>query len=120
MAPRRRLRQAYTSQIVALLMFALLISNNRVSMRKRRQAIMQAMGQLPRHVEQVPARGYYYFGDFGGWGFAPPPSRAGVGPTGYPPRRGGFPLSWILPPRVLKILWCPLIAPRVALFRGDL
>eukprot|EP00667_Euglena_gracilis_P004860 EG_transcript_4891 len=47
--------KAYTSQIVALLMFALLISNNRVSMRKRRQAIMQAMGQLPRHVEQVLA-----------------------------------------------------------------
>lgn len=98
MAPRRRLRQAYTSQIVALLMFALLISNNRVSMRKRRQAIMQAMGQLPRHVEQVPARGYYYFGDFGG--LPPPPPGRGLGRLGTPPEGG--PSSILDPPWVLK------------------
>jgi len=47
--------KAYTSQIVALLMFALLVSENRASMLKRRAVIMRAMGDLPAHVRQVLA-----------------------------------------------------------------
>lgn len=45
--------KAYTSQIVALLMFALLISENRASVQPRRKAIIEAMSHLSQDVEEV-------------------------------------------------------------------
>jgi glucosamine--fructose-6-phosphate aminotransferase (isomerizing) len=45
--------KAYTSQIMALLMFALLISENRACAQQRRKAIIQALEDLPKHIEEV-------------------------------------------------------------------
>ena len=39
--------QAYTSQFVALVMFALVMSEDRVSMQPRRQQIIQGLKKLP-------------------------------------------------------------------------
>lgn len=39
--------QAYTSQFVALIMFALLISDDRISMQARRREIIQGLKVLP-------------------------------------------------------------------------
>ena len=45
--------KAYTSQIVALLMFALLISENRASAQPRRKEIIKEMEKLPQMVEET-------------------------------------------------------------------
>ena len=39
--------KAYTSQIVALLMFALTLSDDRISMQSRRNHVIQALRELP-------------------------------------------------------------------------
>lgn len=39
--------QAYTSQFIALVMFALMMSEDRISMRKRRMDIIKALHELP-------------------------------------------------------------------------
>ncbi|XP_063721868.1 glutamine--fructose-6-phosphate aminotransferase [isomerizing] 1-like isoform X2 [Symsagittifera roscoffensis] len=45
--------KAYTSQIISLLMFALLISADRISMMERRKAIISELEKLPKKIEKV-------------------------------------------------------------------
>ncbi|XP_005992489.1 glutamine--fructose-6-phosphate aminotransferase [isomerizing] 1 [Latimeria chalumnae] len=45
--------KAYTSQIVALVMFALMMCDDRISMQKRRREIIQALQMLPELIKEV-------------------------------------------------------------------
>ncbi|KAK6748259.1 hypothetical protein RB195_001096 [Necator americanus] len=45
--------KAYTSQILALLMFALVLSDDRISMTNRRKEIINALNQLPDLIREV-------------------------------------------------------------------
>ncbi|CAD6195299.1 unnamed protein product [Caenorhabditis auriculariae] len=45
--------KAYTSQIIALLMFALTLSEDRISMMKRREEIIDALNKLPELIRDV-------------------------------------------------------------------
>jgi glucosamine--fructose-6-phosphate aminotransferase (isomerizing) len=45
--------KAYTSQFVSLLMFALLLCEDRISMQARRLAIIESLRQLPEKIKQV-------------------------------------------------------------------
>ncbi|KIH54016.1 SIS domain protein [Ancylostoma duodenale] len=45
--------KAYTSQILSLLMFALVLSDDRISMTNRRKAIISALNQLPDLIKEV-------------------------------------------------------------------
>lgn len=45
--------QAYTSQFVALIMFALLMCDDRISMQPRRREIIQGLRVLPGTVNQA-------------------------------------------------------------------
>ena len=45
--------KAYTSQIISLVMFALVISEDRMSFRERRLEIMSALRQLPEMIKEV-------------------------------------------------------------------
>ncbi|KAK0398337.1 hypothetical protein QR680_002540 [Steinernema hermaphroditum] len=45
--------KAYTSQILALVMFALVMSDDRISMQERRHSIIKAMRALPDLIKQV-------------------------------------------------------------------
>ncbi|XP_072881397.1 glutamine--fructose-6-phosphate aminotransferase [isomerizing] 1-like isoform X2 [Hemitrygon akajei] len=45
--------KVYTSQFVALVMFALLISEDRISMQKRRREIIQGLQALPDQIKEV-------------------------------------------------------------------
>ncbi|CAB3405317.1 unnamed protein product [Caenorhabditis bovis] len=45
--------KAYTSQIISLLMFALTLSDDRMSMTVRRKEIIQALNDLPDHIRKV-------------------------------------------------------------------
>jgi glucosamine--fructose-6-phosphate aminotransferase (isomerizing) len=45
--------KAYTSQIIALLMVGLLMSEDRLSLQTRRADIIQALHDLPKHIEHV-------------------------------------------------------------------
>ncbi|PAV81757.1 hypothetical protein WR25_17499 [Diploscapter pachys] len=45
--------KAYTSQIVALLMFALTLSDDRISMQSRRNHVVQALRELPEMIRRV-------------------------------------------------------------------
>ena len=45
--------KAYTSQIISLVMFALVISEDRMSFRERRLEIMTALRQLPEMIREV-------------------------------------------------------------------
>jgi len=47
--------KAYTSQILALVMFALVVSEDRISLQPRRAEIMQALEKLPDQIRQVLA-----------------------------------------------------------------
>lgn len=39
--------QAYTSQIIAMVMFALVLSADRISLQERRKEIIEALSRLP-------------------------------------------------------------------------
>uniref|UniRef100_A0A158P5Z6 glutamine--fructose-6-phosphate transaminase (isomerizing) n=1 Tax=Angiostrongylus cantonensis TaxID=6313 RepID=A0A158P5Z6_ANGCA len=45
--------KAYTSQILSLLMFALVLSDDRISMMSRRKEIITALGELPGLIQEV-------------------------------------------------------------------
>uniref|UniRef100_A0A8C4Q233 glutamine--fructose-6-phosphate transaminase (isomerizing) n=1 Tax=Eptatretus burgeri TaxID=7764 RepID=A0A8C4Q233_EPTBU len=45
--------KAYTSQVVALVMFALFMSEDRISMKQRRQAIFKGLQELPDQIREV-------------------------------------------------------------------
>lgn len=45
--------KAYTSQILALTMFALVMSEDRISFQPRRKAIIQGLKQLPDMIKEV-------------------------------------------------------------------
>lgn len=45
--------KAYTSQFLALAMFALMMSEDRISMQEKRKGIIQAMNQLPELIKKV-------------------------------------------------------------------
>ena len=45
--------KAYTSQFLALVMFALVMSEDRISMQPRRSEIIQGLRDLPEHIQQV-------------------------------------------------------------------
>ncbi|KAM7533232.1 hypothetical protein Aperf_G00000119840 [Anoplocephala perfoliata] len=45
--------KAYTSQIIALVMFALVISADRISFQERRREIIEALGRLPEQVDSI-------------------------------------------------------------------
>ncbi|CAI5442698.1 unnamed protein product [Caenorhabditis angaria] len=45
--------KAYTSQILSLLMFALTLSDDRISMQQRRDEIIQALNDLPNQIREV-------------------------------------------------------------------
>ncbi|XP_078386829.1 glutamine--fructose-6-phosphate aminotransferase [isomerizing] 1-like [Cetorhinus maximus] len=45
--------KVYTSQFVALVMFALMMSDDRISMQKRRQEIIQGLQTLPDQIKEV-------------------------------------------------------------------
>ncbi len=45
--------KAYTSQMLSLVMFALVMSDDRISFQPRRQAIIQGLKQLPSMIEKV-------------------------------------------------------------------
>ncbi|XP_051897567.1 glutamine--fructose-6-phosphate aminotransferase [isomerizing] 1-like [Pristis pectinata] len=45
--------KVYTSQFVALIMFALMISEDRISMQKRRKEIIQGLQSLPAQIKEV-------------------------------------------------------------------
>ena len=45
--------KAYTSQIISLVMFALVISEDRMSFRERRREIISALKQLPELIKEV-------------------------------------------------------------------
>jgi glucosamine--fructose-6-phosphate aminotransferase (isomerizing) len=47
--------KAYTSQILALVMFALVVSEDRISLQPRRAEIMEALEKLPDQIRQVLA-----------------------------------------------------------------
>lgn len=47
--------KAYTSQILSLVMFALVVSEDRISLQPRRAEIMQALEKLPDQIRQVLA-----------------------------------------------------------------
>ncbi|XP_027197509.1 glutamine--fructose-6-phosphate aminotransferase [isomerizing] 2-like isoform X1 [Dermatophagoides pteronyssinus] len=45
--------KAYTSQVISLVMFALVMSEDRISMRPRRSEIIQGLKKLPEQIKQV-------------------------------------------------------------------
>lgn len=45
--------KAYTSQVISLVMFALVMSEDRISMRPRRSAIIQGLKALPDQIKEV-------------------------------------------------------------------
>jgi len=45
--------KAYTSQIVALVMFALVLSQDRISLKARRQTIIEGLNRLPDQVNEI-------------------------------------------------------------------
>ena len=45
--------KAYTSQFLALVMFALVMSEDRISLQPRRSEIIQGLRDLPGHIQQV-------------------------------------------------------------------
>uniref|UniRef100_A0A7E4VFM4 Glutamine--fructose-6-phosphate transaminase (isomerizing) n=1 Tax=Panagrellus redivivus TaxID=6233 RepID=A0A7E4VFM4_PANRE len=45
--------KAYTSQIIAIIMFALNMSDDRISLRERRAHIISELGKLPSYIETV-------------------------------------------------------------------
>uniref|UniRef100_T1J7P4 glutamine--fructose-6-phosphate transaminase (isomerizing) n=1 Tax=Strigamia maritima TaxID=126957 RepID=T1J7P4_STRMM len=45
--------KAYTSQIISLVMFALAMSDDRISLQPRRMEIIQGLKQLPDHIKEV-------------------------------------------------------------------
>lgn len=45
--------KAYTSQVISLVMFALVMSEDRISMRPRRSEIIQGLHSLPEQIKQV-------------------------------------------------------------------
>ena len=50
--PSPHLIQAYTSQFLSLVMFALMMSEDSISKLPRRQAIIKAMGKLPGELTE--------------------------------------------------------------------
>ncbi|XP_014669719.1 PREDICTED: glutamine--fructose-6-phosphate aminotransferase [isomerizing] 2-like isoform X2 [Priapulus caudatus] len=45
--------KAYTSQIISLVMFGLMICEDRISLQPRRQEIIEALGELPDQIREV-------------------------------------------------------------------
>ena len=46
-------RQAYTSQILSLTMFGLVMSEDRISLQQRRAEIIAGLRELPAKIKQV-------------------------------------------------------------------
>ena len=46
-------RQAYTSQILSLTMFGLVMSEDRISLQQRRAEIIAGLQELPAKIKQV-------------------------------------------------------------------
>jgi glucosamine--fructose-6-phosphate aminotransferase (isomerizing) len=45
--------KAYTSQFISLVMFGLMMCDDRISMQERRREIIQGLKQLPEHIKEV-------------------------------------------------------------------